>query len=261
MKILFLIIAGGGLVHEANELAQRETWALEDSQFFQIIWLRSHSKQEFKFENRTLFVPCEPSFDAILEKTILGTRWVAENIEFDYLVRSNTSTYFEVNSALKSFRKIQDNQVGGTFETNRKDLLGFAKGYRYLNGSGLYMNRNSALVLSSLNPLEYRASPDDIALFDFLRSRGFYFFKVHRNNLDLHHIFVPFSQIRVKSWSNPALTVTRMTLVHEYFQCRGFFSKFVCWLKVERNEMRNASVSLRAFSRLLNRTWKFVLKK
>jgi len=261
MKILFLIIAGGGLVHEADELAQRETWAMEDKQFCQIIWLRSHARQEFKFEDRTLFVPCDSSFDAILEKTILGARWVTENIDFDYLVRSNTSTYFEVDSILKNFSKIQDNEVGGTFETNRKNLSGFAKGYRYLNGSGLYMNRNTAIALSSLDSLEYRASPDDIAIFDFMSSRGFSFFKVRRNNLDLHHIFIPRSQIRVKSWSNPALTVARMTLVHRYFQCKGFFPKLFCWFEVERNEIRNASIGVREFFNLMDRTLKILLKK
>jgi hypothetical protein len=261
MKILFFILAGGGLMHEANELAQRQTWAMEDSALFQVIWLRSHSEDEFRLQDRTLFVPCEPSFDAILEKTILGTNWATENIEFDYLIRSNTSTYFNVDSILKNLNKIHDNEVGGAYETNRKQLSSFAKGFRYLNGSGLYMNRRSALTLSSLDPSDYLGSPDDLALFDFLRVKGFRFLKVPRNNLDLHHIFVPFPQVRVKSWSNPGLTVNRMHLVHRYFQSMGFFSKLICWLEIEINEVRNSSVNFSGLLNLLNRNLKFVRKK
>ena len=261
MKLLFLLIAGGGPIHDQDEIAQRETWAKQDSQFIQIIWLRSHASSKFKIQDRTLYVPCDVSFEGILEKTIIGFKWVLENVEFDYLIRSNTSTYFEVSSIAEGINQIKDGQLGGTFETNRKHLLGFPKGYRYLNGSGLYMTRNSAKILATLEPNTYRLSPDDISIFKFLKGQGFSFTPMKRNNLDLHHIFFPHPQVRVKSWSNPKLTVSRMTYIHKYFQSNSYFARVGSWLAVEINEIRNSNVTFRTFYRLLIRMINLLRKK
>jgi hypothetical protein len=118
-----------------------------------------------------LYVPCDASFEGILEKTIISFKWVLENVEFDYLIRSNTSTYFEVSSIAERINQIKEGQLGGTFETNRKHLLGFPKGYRYLNGSGLYMTRNSAKIL------EYSNSEISINSIRNFRRRIFNYFK------------------------------------------------------------------------------------
>jgi hypothetical protein len=261
MKILFLLIAGGGPIHDEDEFAQRRTWAAEDSDYCQVIWLRSHSGQQYEFRDRTLFVPCDGSFNAILEKTILGMGWVSKNLDFDYLIRSNTSTYFDVRSIRRRISRIKEGQVGGIFETTRKNLDGFEKGYRYLNGSGLYMTKKSTEFLSSLDPRRYESTPDDIAIYHFLNDNGTKFIRLHRNNLDLHHIFLPFSQIRVKSWSNPKLTTVRMMLVHNFFLSTGITHRTVSWLKVERNELHHAKVSFGSLYRLLNRTVKFMGNK
>ncbi len=261
MKLLFLLIAGGGPIHDQDEIAQRETWAKQDSQFAQIIWLRSHSSSTYKFQDRTLYVPCDSSFEGILEKTIIGLKWVLENVEFDYLIRSNTSTYFEVNSIIDRIDRVKEGQLGGTFETNRKHLSGFPKGYRYLNGSGLYMTRNSATILATLKPHTYRSSPDDLSIFKFMKGQGFSFIPIKRNNLDLHHIFCPYSQVRVKSWSNPELTVSRMASVDKYFQAFGYLAKIGSWLVVEMNEIRHSKITSRTFYRLLIRTFNSLRKK
>lgn len=261
MKLLFLLIAGGGPIHDQDEIAQRETWAKQDSQFAQIIWLRSHSSSAYVFQDRTLFVPCDLSFEGILEKTIIGLNWVLENVEFDYLIRSNTSTYFDVRSIIDRLKGIKEGQLGGTFETNRKHLSEFPKGYRYLNGSGLYMTRNSAKVLATLEPHAYRSSPDDLSIFKFMEEHGFGFVPMKRNNLDLHHIFYPHSQVRVKSWSNPGLTVTRMINTHKYFQANSYLAKISSWSVIEINEIRNSKVSFRTFYRLLTRAINLLRKK
>lgn len=261
MKILFLIIAGGGPIHDQDETAQRKTWAIADTASIQVIWLRGHSENVYKFQDRTLFVPCVPSFESILEKTILGFNWVLENVEFDYLIRSNTSTYFQVNRVIKRIGKIEEGELGGTFETNRRRIPEFDKGYRYLNGSGLYMTRNSALALATLNPHFYSGLPDDLSIFKYMMSLGFRPIPIKRNNLDLHHFFYPYPQVRVKSWSSPELTVSRMFKVHAYFESKSNLLKIRSWLEVELNEIRYSRITLRNLKKVLTRVFNLMTKK
>lgn len=253
VKVIILIIAGGGEIHEIDELAQRQTWAKSPAEGVEVIWLRGRPGSEFIFEDRTLYVPCENNFSSILQKTVLGIQWVELNRSFDLLIRSNTSTYFNLADFNLSNFKYQLDSVGGTFETSRKSFASFPKGYRYLNGSGLYLGRTAISALTGMNPQEFIGIPDDLAIHSFFESVGFKFYEVPRNNLDLHHIFVPRTQVRVKSWSKPELTISRMGLVHEYFQSLFFSERLVRWWLIELNEISNSRISFKSIRNFLFR--------
>jgi hypothetical protein len=244
MKIIFLLISGGGEAHEADELSQRKTWASAQSTDTEIIWLRGRPGNEYSLESNTLYVPCENDFTSILEKTILGFRWVASNRNYDLVVRSNTSTYFNLEALTRNFSKFDLSSVGGTFETSRKPFGEYAKGYRYLNGSGLYLGNSAVNLICNMDHQGYRDLPDDFAIHSFFEDSGIGFYHVPRNNLDLHHMFFPRFQVRVKSWSRNDLTVSRMYYVHAYFQCRTFYSRFRQWIRIELLEYSNSEISM-----------------
>ena len=260
MKVIFLLISGGGDTHESDELAQRQTWADTESTDMEVIWLRGKPGSGFSLESRTLFVPCDNNFSSILKKTLLGLQWVSLNREFDLLIRSNTSTYFHPEGITSDFFQFDLNSVGGAFETSRKTISNYPKGYRYLNGSGLYLGKDAVNVLSRLDYESFDGIPDDIAIHSFLKSSQFRFYEVPRNNLDLHHIFIPKSQIRVKSWSKSDLTVKRMHLVHEYFKSPSLFIKISNWLKIEIIELSFSRISLRSARNFLLRQLNYIRK-
>ncbi len=244
MKIILLLISGGGEVHDSNELSQRMTWASAQSTDIEIIWLRGRPGNEYSLESNTLYVPCENDFTSILEKTILGFRWIASNKNFDLVVRSNTSTYFNLESLSRNFSKFDLRAVGGTFENTRKPIGKYAKGYRYLNGSGLYLGKKAVDLICNMDHQGYAGLPDDLAIHSFFEDSRIGFYHVPRNNLDLHHIFFPRFQVRVKSWSRNDLTISRMHYVHAYFQCQTFYSRLHQWIRIEIQEYSNSEISI-----------------
>ncbi len=258
MKIIFLLIAGGGEAHEADELSQRKTWASEKSTDTEIIWLRGRPGNEYSLEANTLYVPCSNDFSSILEKTILGFRWIVANRDFDLVVRSNTSTYFNVRALHRNFSRFDLHSIGGTFETNRKSIGIFPKGYRYLNGSGLYLGKSTVNLICNLEYQNYLGLPDDLAIHSFIEESKTRFYRVSRNNLDLHHIFLPRSQIRVKSWSRNSLTVSRMHHVHAYFESRTFYSRLIRWLEIELLEFKNSEISIHSIGNFWRRISNFI---
>lgn len=253
MKVIILLIAGGGVIHESDELAQRRTWANNPPPEIEVIWLRGRLGSEFVYENNTLFVPCANNFSSILEKTILGIKWVESNRSFDLLIRSNTSTYFNLTNLNHGHSRYKLDSIGGAFETSRKTIYSYPKGYRYLNGSGLYFGRAASSALIRMKYDQFQGIPDDIAIHSYLDSAGFKFYEIPRNNLDLHHIFVPRTQVRVKSWSKAELTIARMDLVHEYFQGNSFLERLSRWVMVELNEIYNSKLSLKSINNYLIR--------
>lgn len=261
MKIIFLIIAGGGQSHESHEIAQRETWASIIYEEVEILWLRGGSPFGTFLSQDTLFVPCEEKYENLLEKTIHGINWLIENRTFDILIRSNTSNYFSLKKLLQYSYKLKVLEVGGQFETTRRNFVYIKKGYRYLNGSAIFLGQKACHSLVQMNTNEYIDIPDDLAIHHFLESQGFKFYKIPRNNLGTHHIFFPFFQVRVKSWNNDALTSARMQKVHEYFCSTSGFARLGAWFKVQRLEWEYAEISLRNLLKLIQRYLLFLLRR
>ena len=202
--------------------------------------LRGWDEQRYQFDSGVLFVPIQETYSNILEKTILGLKYILNNIDFDVLVRSNVSTYFETNKLVKelSSPKYRGSFVGGYFDKSKDSRFYLKDSFEYISGTGIYLSKDAVQGLSNLDSKNYTGISEDLAIFDFLKSSGFKIIRMTRNNLFSTHFFIPTYNIRLKNSFNSQSASRRMQLVHNFFIARNLFLKTLAYSKIQINEIR-----------------------
>jgi len=208
MKILYLIIASNNIEHIRDEESQRKTWAKAGEN---IVWLRGGEEEKYDPSRRTLFVQVEEIHEKILEKTVLGIKWCVDNLEFDYLIRSNVSTFFVEQRVNEILEKVnwRDEFLGGFIEFIDNRELSHKK-RQFVNGAAIFLNRKSAKILTKLDYKSWSTEPDDYAISQFLISKGAKPFWISRGNIGATSILRKRAYYRLKSSENPHMASKRM---------------------------------------------------
>jgi len=239
MKIVILIIASNDLEHENDSRCQAETWITTCEANTSIIFLRGWDKDFYYKDKNTLFVPCREEYSQILNKTILGIKYIIENIDFDILIRSNVSTYFEPQLLVKelSHPAYKGSFFGGYFDKSSQKVFGNTRSFEYISGTGIFLSKYAATELCKIKKDDYKNIHDDLAIFHFLDSKKIRRVRMARNNLHSTHIFIPTYCIRTKNSTDPESASKRMKLIHNFFQSRTIKSKIQAYLQIEANEL------------------------
>lgn len=239
MRVIFLVIASENPVHQQDLEIQRRTWASSVDSGSKVIWLRGSESIVATMEDDTLFVPCKELYENILEKTILGIRYVIENYDFDVLVRTNVSTYFDSTRLTHELeKKIYSKPfVGGYLDKTNGNYFGNRRAFEYISGTGIFLSRSVAFTLSQLNSDEFRNSPDDVAISHYLSTKGVRLVRMNRNNLASTHIFFPSFFTRAKSSADSSLAGRRMVLIHEYFTSSELLNRIKITYKIFKLEI------------------------
>lgn len=253
MQLIFLVIASEDSVHEKDLFTQQQTWAASLPQGATVVWLRGQEGKNYDFDGETLYVPCLELYENILEKTILGVKYLFENVDFDVLVRTNVSTYFNVEKTLLELKKKRFNGdfFGGYIDKSNGGYFGRKGSQDYISGTGIFLSRSAAGELSSLDFLAYKGVPDDIAIYHFLEKLGTRRVRMSRNNLGSTHLFIPSYFIRAKSSAISSLASDRMLLIDEYFKQRSFFAKLKSYFRI-------LSFEIHAFRTHPEQKWRYV---
>jgi len=220
MKILYLIIASNNFEHICDEESQRNTWAKSQDN---IVWLRGGKEEKYDSIKRTLYVQVEETYENILKKTIQGVRWCAENLEFDYLIRSNVSTYF-VEKRVRELLGKENPQglfLGGFIEFINDKKIPYNK-RQFVNGAAIFLNRKAVEILLTLQPEDWNTKPDDYAISQFLISKGVCPCWIPRGNIGATSMLLKRAYYRLKSSENPRMASKRMENL-----CRVLNSKTV----------------------------------
>ena len=239
MRIIILVIASNNSEHERDLLSQKKTWVNNCHTSVTVIYLRGWN-QDYYFKNGdTIFVPCPELYSNILNKTILGLRYLLANCDFDILIRSNVSTYFETQLIVKELDKrlYKKSFFGGYFERTKDSFFLRGRGEKFISGAGIFMSRDAADELSCMDPDKYRGVPDDVAIYNFLSKTKIREITMPRNNIQITHIFIPTFYIRLKNSSNPDSVYIRMNLIHQFFQSENVRSKIKAYLNIQLNEL------------------------
>jgi hypothetical protein len=240
MRVIFLVIASDDPVHELDLNIQKQTWAATQSQDAEVIWLRGSNSPTFQLEGNTLFVPCPETYKNILRKTILGVKYLVENKDFDILIRTNVSTYFDVRRTLLELRKkrYSDDFVGGYFDLTNGGYFGIEKAFEYISGTGVFLSRGAAELLSQLDPIQYETSPDDVAITHFFSSKELRFIRMLRNNLSSTYLFLPTYFTRTKNSADSSMAGERMRLIYQYFNSPSITKRIHILFSIYRAEYR-----------------------
>ena len=245
MKILYLIIASQDPVHINDEKCQQTTWRnYEESE---VIWLRGGNSTKYDLKAMTLYVEVEDTYINILRKTILGIQWCLANLNFDYIVRGNVSTYFNCASIDKKLARFVSCEpfFGGYIDFSKKNSE-HGKEVEFINGGALFMNRETASMLSEMEVGEWEETPDDVAISQYLKSVGVKLKWIPRGNVGMTGILTSRSYYRMKSSANSSMASMRMKLLYAIHQEKNVIRKLFLWLKFQANEIMNFKRNFRS---------------
>lgn len=240
LRVVILIIASNNFEHEADLLCQKRTWVSTCNKNVTVIYLRGWNNNYFKKQNDTLFVPCKEEYNQILKKTLLGIKYILDHYEFDILIRSNVSTYFETNRLMLELNKPRYKKTffGGYIDETRNNQFNKPFSSGYVSGAGIFLSKVAAQRLLEINPTNYPNIFDDLVISYFLSCTEIPRIRVGRNNLHSTHFFIPTFCIRAKNSSNPDSASRRMNLIHLYFTKKGFLQKMHSYFNVQINEFK-----------------------
>lgn len=142
-----------------------------------------YDKHEYDKENHILKVRCEDDLDNTYKKTYYAFSLINNNIEYDYIFRTNTSTYVNVDLLNKFIQSLEDDNVVysselySLVESNVPYPL-----YLYGRGNGLILSKNVVnILLKEGMSFLYEERVDDVVIGNILNT---YWIKQGKNYLD-----------------------------------------------------------------------------
>ena len=244
-----------------------------------VYWLSGSdlNYEHFDSKSRILSLPVAEGFENIYAKTILGLKWLSNNEDFDFLIRTNTSTYFDtrkMSAAILGWHEsatIAAGEFGNTPYTWEETVN---RGY-FLAGTAIVLSRDLVERLVDIEDSEWKTLPDDVALSKGISSLGVPFRHLSRVDLTDYKHFQPGTHYRVKSWQDDQETINRFfeldSLIHSSRPSRLMrmiqfhFREFARYTRAF--PLKNGLNSLRWIRQILrylgisHRTWKWILGK
>jgi hypothetical protein len=238
VKIVYLIIASNNYEHKYDEQTQVATWANPNT--VHVIWLRGGKTTHFDPEKRSLTVKVAEEYENILEKTILGMQWCLSEIEFDFLIRANVSTYFRTQKVEETLSKIptESTFIGGYTEfvnQSKEDLISTL----FVNGGAIFLNHNAVCEISKMTIEEWAGMPDDFAISQHLINKGSFPVKMSRGNVSNTGILTNSIYYRMKSSRNSEMASIRMQRLHDILSKDTAIRKFTAYLTFQYSELEN----------------------
>jgi hypothetical protein len=231
-----LVLSGGNKGHEANEMAQRETWASRLPKSIQMYWLKGdYSAKGVKISKseKTITVPLEESVNNVLEKTTVALSYCIENFDFDQVLRTNTSCYFSPTLIESQLSQLPQVGLYGGFQgvynpsaswfSKRSDR----KPFPFVSGAGIWLSKDVACHVSKIRAADYTHLIDDVAIGKHTQTI-FPITNIPRQDVTDWEPIWPGAHTRVKHNEKGTVTVSRMHMLDEIYSSRN------------ENEMRRA---------------------
>ena len=224
MKILYLILSTELPPFQQHMDSQKSTWATDLGEN-SVVWIFGSNGDETAYDPvaQSLTLPIPEIYSNILQKTLLGIEWALKNIEFDFLIRGNTSTYYENSRLTELLSKIDSNSLylGGKLGRYRIPNGG-SEDISFVSGACMMLSKASAIELSAMKTQEYANWEDDPAISDFLVSKkGAVLAGIPRNDLTDFEPFCPSTSHRVKSWKHADFPVHRFYELFAIYHSSG----------------------------------------
>jgi hypothetical protein len=195
LKIVILILSSNTYPSKRNGDIIRATWGKGNTNLTQIYFYRSDVKTELN--QNILSIRDNGTAQDIGHKTLKAFEWVSNNVEFDYIFRTNTSSYVNVSNLEKYIQEEASEESllyrGILHERKYKSKT---SNFAYVNGAGVLMNKKVIdLVLSKKEQWDH-SEWDDVALGKLMFENGvtpsvgkrytvvnnFYSNNIHREN-------------------------------------------------------------------------------
>lgn len=198
-KLSMLVLSSHTYPSIRNSKIQKKIFFNQNNNIKEIYWYKQGSKEILQNKNAVLvendlFINADDSSIGMGLKTIIAFEWMLENSDFNYLFRTNTSSYvsvYNLNQFIENNFQEQEFVYSGLLHsTNDK----YKKKIDFASGSGFLLNRKTVeLVVEKQDEWDHQYW-DDVSLalllrkYDIIPQQGFRFDvtgNVYKQSLDL----------------------------------------------------------------------------
>ena len=173
-RVLVLVLCSRNYLSKISSNAQQNIWKKYKQKYeiFHFVGKEDLGSREVNYidnlDKNYLFINTDDGYKSIAEKTLLAFERVNRDYDFDYIFRTNTSSYINF-SRLEKF--ITDNEnildyCGKKLITREGDVIA--------SGAGFFLSRkNIELIIDNKNYYE-ETLPDDVAIARLLKRFNIY---------------------------------------------------------------------------------------
>lgn len=166
-KLLILVLAGNTKVSNRNKKAQINTWIKDLPQNSHLVFYQGG--EETKIKNNILTVKSSDKYQDIGYKTLQAFDWVKSNLNFDYIIRVNTSTFLYTEKLNKFLSENKNEYLyRGRILNNKFN----EDDIKWVSGAEILMSKKTLeLLLKNKNKFDF-SLPDDVAIGKLLSDLG-----------------------------------------------------------------------------------------
>lgn len=179
MKLIILIISCKDEIYSKLEKTISETWASKKHDNTEIYFLHCDENiNEVTTSENLILTKCSESWGNILNKTIQSFDFLYETTDFDYVFRTNLSSYIDVNR-LRTFLSENNIDYGG--------VIGNKDGINLASGAGIILSRKIIKkILEHKDELDHN-EVDDVAIARLLSSKNIFPRSIDRKDILSYH--------------------------------------------------------------------------
>ena len=161
MKLVVLVLDSYTPNSIRNSAIQKQTWVQDFEDSCDVLFYKAG--KENKKLGYDLILDCSDTYSAMGVKTIKAFEWVNSNLDYDYIFRTNTSSYVDFRNLMKYLSKISKE------ETHYSGYIGKFDGIDYVSGSGIILSKLAIKsILKSKNQLD-ESVVEDVAIGKLLK--------------------------------------------------------------------------------------------
>lgn len=161
-----------------NSKTQKKTWVKEASKHSEVLFYKGGDKT-FRRE-QDLFLNCSDAYSDMGIKTIKAFEWVDLNLSYDYIFRTNTSSYVNYKNLIRYVKIIKEEG------TDYCGYIGEHKDIKYVSGSGIILSKKAIKSLISSKSEIDTDIIEDVAIGKLLKINEISPLKGKRKDIESH---------------------------------------------------------------------------
>ena len=179
MKILVLVLDSDTPNSIRNSAVQKSTWVKDFLVDNKVLFYKAGD--EIVLTGIDLLVDCSDTYEAMGVKTIKAFEWVNLNIEYDFIFRTNTSSYVNHKNLIKYLNKLSSEGI------DYCGHIGMYDGIEYVSGSGIILSKYAVKsILNSKNQLD-ESVVEDVAIGKLLKMNNILPTQGKRKDIESHN--------------------------------------------------------------------------
>jgi hypothetical protein len=196
--------------------------------------------KQAEIRENEIWANCGAEYKDILKKTVISLQVLGPKIqEFDFIIRTNVSSYFNHPRIEKMLQRYQDLEYfyGGYIEEFKSAEGGTIP---FISGAAVFWNPKTTRIISALDPSEYADFPDDVAFSMFMKKNKVQTTFLQRGSICSHSFFTIAPYYRLKSSIHSELAGIRIQNYHKFTVAKGLLQKTKILVRHQKLELSYA---------------------